>query len=379
MIDLKPLPMEEAQQFWRGKVPVSPGEFARLSDAEKVRAFSVSGIAKGDELTTVMQAIQKAIDEGTTLEDFKRDCADIFEKRGWTGKKAWRIDNIFRTNIQTAYNVGRYKQMMAVVDSRPYWRYSAINDSRTRPTHAALNGKVFRADDPFWDTWYPPNGFRCRCGVTTLSDREMRRDGLRAETDDPTGKLIEPIDPKTGAKMLARPLMPDPGFAHNPGKDVWGGLVDAAKQPGNWQTAPGQKTAAQYKRKPLRIRATAAFAEVARKTEFANRSEDKIITDVIAEPVIIPWHDLQSVSSTIAPYVEGTIAEPYEVWLTLERNEDGQMRLVKRYIGPYTVGAKGGWLKCEVVSGVFQGAQDARDVMELENERTGVLLYGKAE
>ena len=154
MIDLQPLPMAEAQEFWRDKLPLSPGQFARLADEAKTRAFAVSGIAKGDELTTVMQAMQKAIDKGTTLEDFKRDCAAIFEKRGWVGKRAWRIDNIFRTNIQTAYSVGRYRQMMEVADVRPYWQYSAVN-TRTRPTHRALHGRP-SVDHP---SGGPPNGF----------------------------------------------------------------------------------------------------------------------------------------------------------------------------------------------------------------------------
>jgi len=41
------------------------------------------------------------------------------------------------------------------------------------------------------------------------------------ESEDPTGKLIEPVDPQTGNKMPARLLMPDPGWDHNPAKVAW--------------------------------------------------------------------------------------------------------------------------------------------------------------
>lgn len=221
MIDLKPLPMEDAIRYWMDKYLLSPGRYAQLSDEAKVRAFAVSGIAKGEELETVFNALQRALKEGTTFEDFKRDAAAVFERRGWTGKAAWRVETIFRTNIQTAYSVGRYKEMMAVVKDRPYWQYSAVNDSRTRPTHAALNGKVFPADHPFWNTWYPPNGFNCRCGVVSLSQDDVDTEKLPVETEDPTGGLIEPVDSVTGNKMPARPLMPDQGFDHNPGKAAW--------------------------------------------------------------------------------------------------------------------------------------------------------------
>lgn len=212
------LPMEEALAFWLDKIKLSPGEFAKLSDEAKTRAFAVANIAKGDELDTVYTALEQALKNGTSFKQFKDTCREIFERRGWTGKRAWRLDTIFRTNIQTAYNVGRYRQMMQVKERRPYWRYSAVNDSRTRPAHRAMHGKIFPADHPFWNTWYPPNGFRCRCSVNSVSGYDLEVEGWKVETVDPTGKLFEPTDLDTGVKLPARLLMPDEGFRFNPGR-----------------------------------------------------------------------------------------------------------------------------------------------------------------
>ena len=72
-----------------------------------------------------------------------------------------------------------------VMRLRPYWQYDAVNDSHTRPSHLAMDGRVFPADSPVWDTWYPPNGFRCRCTVTTLSARQVKERGLKVETEAP--------------------------------------------------------------------------------------------------------------------------------------------------------------------------------------------------
>lgn len=225
-ITLEPLAMPEAQAFWRDKVVLGYGEFAKLSNEAKTMAFAVSGIAKGDELNTVYQQLSRALDEGIPFSEFKKGCADIFERRGWTGKRAWRIDNIFRTNIQTAYNVGHYKQLSEQAELFPYWKYSAINDSRTRPTHLAMNGRVWPADHPIWDTWYPPNGYRCRCSVIGITQAQADRRGLVVEQDDPTNNLIEPIDPVTGNKLPAQTLLPDPGFNSNAGKTYWQGLTE---------------------------------------------------------------------------------------------------------------------------------------------------------
>ncbi len=216
--------MREAQEFWKDKVQMRPKDFKALADEAKVKAFAVSGIAKGDQLNTVFTALQRAIDDGISFDQFKKECGDIFERRGWTGKRAWRVDNIFRTNVQTAYNVGRYKQLNEDVDVLPYWMYSAVNDSRTRPEHLAMNGRVWPANHPTWDTWYPPNGYRCRCSVIAVTETQVKNRGLKVEEKDPTNRLIEPIHPATGERMPARQLLPDPGFERNPGKDYWGDL-----------------------------------------------------------------------------------------------------------------------------------------------------------
>lgn len=220
MIDLKPLSIEEAEEFWSTKIAFGPGEFAALSDDAKVKAFAVAGIAKGDELATVFASLQRAINDGISYGEFQKECRDIFERRGWTGKMAWRVDNIFRTNIQTAYQLGRYKQMSENVKDRPYWMYDAVNDKRTRPTHSAVDGKVYPADHEFWNNWYPPNGFRCRCGVISYSKAQIESRGLDVEEEDITGT---PLLPPGAIKPV--PLLPDTGFDHHPGKTVWGDII----------------------------------------------------------------------------------------------------------------------------------------------------------
>lgn len=234
VLDLEPLPMQEAIAFWRDKVMMSPKAFNLLPDEAKLRGFAVSGIAKGAELETVFASLQKALDSGISYGDFKRDCAAIFDKRGWTGKRAWRVDNIFRTNIQTAYSVGRYKQLMAKAD-KFYGEYDAVNDSHTRPTHAALDGMIFPLDHPFWDTWWPGKEYRCRCSVNPVHKYVVEEEGLTVQTKDPTNTLVTPIDPTTGNPLPPVQLIPTPGFAYHPGKSAWGGLTPG---PGEGEVAP---------------------------------------------------------------------------------------------------------------------------------------------
>lgn len=67
-----------------------------------------------------------------------------------------------------AYGVGRRSAMDDVRDLLPVWEYSAVGDDRTRASHRALDGVIYPADHPFWDQYYPPWDFGCRCTVIPL-------------------------------------------------------------------------------------------------------------------------------------------------------------------------------------------------------------------
>ena len=82
--------------------------------------------------------------------------------------------------------------------------YDAVNDSHTRPSHLAMDGKVFPADHKIWDVWFPPNGFRCRCTVRTLSKRQVEARELKVEDKFPA---IAP-DPHFGTNPAARKGQP---------------------------------------------------------------------------------------------------------------------------------------------------------------------------
>jgi SPP1 gp7 family putative phage head morphogenesis protein len=76
------------------------------------------------------------------------------------------------TYLETEYNLAFTSAQMAAKwqtfeKSKDKYdlRYVAVNDKRTREDHRSLNGIVRPVDDPFWDSYYPPNGYRCRCTV----------------------------------------------------------------------------------------------------------------------------------------------------------------------------------------------------------------------
>ena len=62
-IDLRfDLPMAEALEFWRGKARMSPKEFYALAESYRVRAFTVSGLARADMLLEIYETIARALE-----------------------------------------------------------------------------------------------------------------------------------------------------------------------------------------------------------------------------------------------------------------------------------------------------------------------------
>lgn len=47
-------------------------------------------------------------------------------------------------------------------------QYRTQNDEKVRPEHAPLEGVTLPPSDPFWEEFYPPNGWNCRCTVVQV-------------------------------------------------------------------------------------------------------------------------------------------------------------------------------------------------------------------
>jgi SPP1 gp7 family putative phage head morphogenesis protein len=98
---------------------------------------------------------------------------------GTTGQKMLgpnHLETVFRTTTQLAYGVGRRTAQEEAADYLPVWEYQAVGDDRTRPTHMALDGLQYPVNHPFWDSYYPPWEWRCRCSVIPVLDYRKNYD-----------------------------------------------------------------------------------------------------------------------------------------------------------------------------------------------------------
>ncbi len=138
----------------------------------KFQAFTTATVQDQRIRTRIQAALAGNLKRGEGAAPFKKVIDSEFDKAGLTRLKPYQVDNLYRTNTSLAYGGGQMHKLVQISDDFPYWKYSATMDSKTRPDHAALHGKIFKTGD---FTFWPPIGFKCRCTGIPLTARQAAR------------------------------------------------------------------------------------------------------------------------------------------------------------------------------------------------------------
>ncbi len=285
------MPPKDAVSYFRSKGYEISDRWQEVWAGAHAKAFTVAKAMRMDVLDSIRGEVDKALAEGITEGQFIERLTPRLKALGWWGKQTLvdgqgtarnvqlgsphRLKLIYRQNLQTAYMAGRHRRQLAASRTHPYWMYVAVMDGRTRPSHAALNGRVFRWDDPIWQYLYPPNGWGCRCRIRMLTARQVERMGLQVEQGDGYIETFETdagFDERTGevyrvphmrAKLPdGRTMSPDVGWAYNPGTAAYGSDVAIARKLGEAQSIELRSQLIQtLNNSPLRHQQFADWAE----------------------------------------------------------------------------------------------------------------------
>jgi Phage Mu protein F like protein len=177
------LPFQEGIDYLSNKLNLDTETWIDGQGLTQTVAFTVAG-AKGQLLQDIRTAVDLAINDGISIADFAKRFDRIADSYAdnWQlkGDRAWRGQLIYSQNLRQAYGAGRYQQMTDpdTVKRRPFWQYRHGDSRVPRPTHLAMDGKVFLADSL---SCFPPCGFNCRCQIFSLSQRDIDREGLTVE------------------------------------------------------------------------------------------------------------------------------------------------------------------------------------------------------
>lgn len=111
------------------------------------------------------EAFPSLLDENGKRKPFERFLKDVQRVDKTYNEHYLRAEyNFVTASAQAAADWERYEEE----GDRYHLQYRTASDDRVREEHRALHGITLPPSDPFWNTYYPPNGWNCRCRVVQV-------------------------------------------------------------------------------------------------------------------------------------------------------------------------------------------------------------------
>ncbi len=156
------------QEFINAHASVLDSSFKQVKMSEGMRRrlersnYIFSGMKTFHELN---EAFPSLLDENGNRKPFEQFLNDVRS-----------VDSTYNENyLKAEYNFVQASAQMAakwegfMQDGDRYnLQYRTAGDDKVRPEHAALNRVTLPITDPFWEEYYPPNGWNCRCTVVQV-------------------------------------------------------------------------------------------------------------------------------------------------------------------------------------------------------------------
>lgn len=128
--------------------------------------YIFSGLKTFHELNETFPSL---LDENGNKKTFERFLNDVR-----------KIDETYNSNyLRAEYNFVQASAEMAakwekfMEDGDHYYlQYRTQHDDKVRPEHASLDRVTLPPTDSFWESYYPPNGWNCRCTVVQVLKRK---------------------------------------------------------------------------------------------------------------------------------------------------------------------------------------------------------------
>lgn len=158
----------KVQEFINAHAEILDSGFKKVSMSDTMRRrltrsdYIFSGMKTFHELH---EAFPSLLDENGNRKPFEQFLNDVR-----------KIDSTYNSAyLQAEYNfvhasaemASKWEQFLENGD-RYNLQYRTAHDGKVRPEHAALHGVTLPLSDPFWEEYYPPNGWNCRCTVVQV-------------------------------------------------------------------------------------------------------------------------------------------------------------------------------------------------------------------
>lgn len=168
--------VDDAVSFLDEKAIATQSELQAIAQADRANFISAPGINNNGLLERLRKALADSTARGEALADFRRKIdADLSLTRAQT-------ETIYRTNTHQAYVEGQDIALSKphVEEQFPFVLYAATRDTRTRPEHRELDGKIARRGSAEHTGMLAAlKDWNCRCTLIPLSREDAESRGFR--------------------------------------------------------------------------------------------------------------------------------------------------------------------------------------------------------
>jgi len=137
------LPPVEAIKLLKELGVDTSGNWDETMSGTGARGFVISRVVAADVLQDMKDELERALEGGTSFQEIKKKTRALLARRGWSDEDAseesgqtadltpaWRLELIYRQNLQTSMNAGRRICQLETINKGPYLEYSCITDKR---------------------------------------------------------------------------------------------------------------------------------------------------------------------------------------------------------------------------------------------------------
>lgn len=186
----------------RGLEECPPSETMVNSLRESVGVFS--GFKTFHEMK---EAAGMLLDESGNIKPFEQYYKDVQTLNETYNKFYLKTEYDF--TVASSGAAARWEDQQDDGEGRYLLQYRTAGDNKVRKAHRELEGITLPASDPFWDSYYPPNGWRCRCTVVKVRAAKYpvtnSKEAIEAGSKATAGKYAEMFRFNPGKQRAAYP------------------------------------------------------------------------------------------------------------------------------------------------------------------------------
>jgi len=157
----------------------------------------IAGKAIKSSMKSIRDVMNDALEEATigglTSGDAVEEVLQALQDHGITARSNAYVETLVRTHSSIAYGAAHKVSYQNDVDLWGF-EYVTVGDDRVREEHEILDGTKRKAGDPFWDRFWPPNGWNCRCQAIAIYDDEERQTPVPDDAEPDDGFDFDPAE-----------------------------------------------------------------------------------------------------------------------------------------------------------------------------------------